>query len=476
MYAPRASQIRRCARALHAPGALLTGLLILSVAPLATGCRWTGVDTDSGCPPDTGTLQEPVIPQVIWGDLHNHTNLSHDGCEDPDNGCLPDGTLPGEGAFPRALASGLGFAALTDHAEFVAYERPSTGAAVNVWEHTADLVREADGTGVVGVMGYEWTSSCTGQDETYSPMHRTVLIEDVDACPGWRIPSCHSSGRVQYGAEIYSYSALAPAIRPSDLLERLESVGTSEGCEASRSIAFFHHTAQVRPAAVDWADPESFVDGDALVEIASEHGSSECDLSVAPAAACAFRQSTDYHTSTGSVQYALQMGHKLGFVGGTDNHQDEPGKVGDGPGHVRDLVEPTREDPWHLQYTEGTLTGALVTEDGFDRAMLFDILSARHTVVATWAAVDLIVYADGADGVRYLPGDNIPLAAMPLALTVLLGDPQVTRWEAEVVDAFGASTADMSLTIPVGEARYVRVQAWIGEDEHRIWASPFFAE
>jgi hypothetical protein len=243
-------------------------------------------------------------------------------------------------------------------------------------------------------------------------------------------------------------------------------------------VGFFHHTAQDRPASVDWADAESWVPTDTVVEIASQHGNSECDIENGIPEGCDWNLSEEHHIDAGSIQYMLQQGHKLGFVGGTDNHVDDPGNL-EGTGEVRDLENPDSDTPYHEQYTAGTITGALTDHASFDRGDLFDVLEARHTVVASWTAEGLVVYATGADGERYLPGDDIPTEAEPLALTVTLQDPTVTSYTAEIVDPFGAVTpitADTSLSIPTGEARYVRIRAFIGENEHRVWASPFFAE
>lgn len=433
---------------------------------------------DSGGLPDEDTAPEvPVkrVPRVVWGDLHNHTNLSHDGCEAPDNGCLPDADLPAEDAFPRAAASGLGFAAITDHAEFVRYVRPEDEVDIDIWQRMRELVEAAEGTQAFGVMGYEWTSSCTDAGDDYAPTHRTVLIEEPSGCAEWRIPSCHANGTLAMGAERYTYSSLEPAVLPSDLLTRLNEVPTLDGCAPSRWVAFFHHVAQERPAWVDWDSAESWVEGDTVVEIASEHGSSECDTRVATEG-CDWRLASDYHQDDGSIQYMLQQGHKLGFVGGTDNHMDEPGRIAGGPGKVRDLRNPEGDPPWHEQFANGTVTGALTYEAAFDRADLFDALAARHTVAASWPAGNLVIHADGVDGLRYLPGDDVPLAAMPLTLTVTLDDPTITEWFAEIVDPFGQIADATTLDVPAGEARYVRIRAWAGETEHRVFASPFFAE
>ena len=59
---------------------------------------------------------------IAWGDFHNHTNLSWDGCEDPDDFCTPRGETPGLDVFMQAEEAGLDFAALTDHGEWSRWE------------------------------------------------------------------------------------------------------------------------------------------------------------------------------------------------------------------------------------------------------------------------------------------------------------------------------------------------------------------
>lgn len=427
---------------------------------------------ESGKPVETGDSVEWSPPSVVWGDVHSHTNLSHDGCENSSNFCLPDETLPGEDALTHAAANGLGFAAFTDHAEFTGYGRDAEGIQIDVWERTRDLVSAGGGSSAFGVMGFEWTSSCTHQDPPYQQMHRTVLIEDVDACAQWRIPSCHNDGFAKYGAESYLWSDLEPAVQPSDLLARLNGVPSLSGCAASRWISMFHHTAQDTPAPVDWGSAESFVEGDRLVEIASEHGSSECDTTAGVADGCDWYLNPTRHLNSGSIQYMLQQGHQLGFVGGTDNHEGDPGSLANGAGKVRDLDAPGGPNPWHQQYAPGTITGVLSDAESFDRTALFDALEARHTVAASWPATGLLVYAVGTDGARYLPGDDVP--AGELSVTVALDDPRVAEWSAEVVDAWGSASPVGALSLAEGEAKYVRVRATIAGGDHRIWASPWF--
>jgi hypothetical protein len=441
-------------------------------------------------PEDTGTdsAGPPPLPDpiVVWGDLHNHSNLSHDGCENPGDRCRPDAAEPAEATFDNATANGLAFVALTDHAEFGAWSMAESTTTVDIWETMIDLVSDAEAGPTFGVLGYEWTSACTeGVGDDYQATHRTVILEAASTCPEWRIPSCHpTEGAIVLGSERYVYSSFDPAIYPSDLLARLRQVPLDDATCDTRWAAWFHHTAQSRPAWVDWGTELSWVEGDTVVEIASEHGSSECVDSSTDG--CDWRFS-EFHESNGSIQYMLQMGHKLGFVGGTDNHMAEPGRHGLGGGYVRDLDEPDSAAPWHTQFSSGTITGAISYDPAFDRGDLFDAIAARHTVVASWPATGLMIYATGADGERYLPGDDVPRTAMPLYLTITLDDPTVTEWYAEVVDEEGQPDLSYTVDIPANGARYVRIRAWIPEDtvggdtatsdreEHRVFASPFFA-
>ena len=114
---------------------------------LLAACRFTDKGTpddthttadDTGTPPVTGTLH------VAWGDLHAHTNFSHDGCEDPDTDCRADEDEPAELTFSRAEAYGLQFTSITDHAEVTTYERPDDAVSLDIWTATQDLVNAAD--------------------------------------------------------------------------------------------------------------------------------------------------------------------------------------------------------------------------------------------------------------------------------------------------------------------------------------------
>lgn len=434
---------------------------LLSVAALALGCHRGGLDTAT-----------PAPLSVAWGDLHAHSGLSQDGCEDPDALCLPDGDLPGEAFFDNAASNGLAFAALTDHAEFVTYRRPADGVELDTWERAHDLVTAAEAGPVIPILGYEWTAD--GVDEDQVGVHRTVLLEDPLACSAFRVPGYPQPDLKETfpAVEDYVPNPAAPVVDSRELEAALAAAGDAEGCTPTRSVSFLHHVAESPPASVDWSNPAFPLASDTVVEIASEHGSSECaDID---ADGCDWHAQSAVYVAPGSVQSALGLGLQLGFVGGTDRHDADPGRLDVGPGptsHLYDGDGDGVDDSAYLQYTSGTLTGVLAPAP-LTRAGIFDALQTRHTLVGSRAFSGLDVHAVDADGGSWLPGDALPSGTY----TVLaqLDDPDVTEWSAELVDPSNATTALGSVTLAPGDVVYVRIRATVAGVEHRAWASPFF--
>jgi hypothetical protein len=386
--------------------------------------------------------------------------------------CTARGDRPAENIFARAEANGLHFLAMTDHAEWKGWTDLQTGLTTSIWDGTRELIRRQEDGPTVGILGYEWTS-CESDD--YSGSHRTILLEDPGACEAWRVPGCAkddytSSPKETLARERYEPRGFA-APKPEVLAYALSLAAGEEGCADSRVVGFFHHVAYTRPGSVDWTDTRNADFGDSVVEIASEHGVSECaDLS---APHCQFQVNAEFYDPAGSVQAALQLGHRLGFVGGTDSHDADPGSVANGPGAAAidfDSDGDGVKDHVGWQFAPGALTAVLTTTTSPDRATILDAIDSRHTVAATWPFVTRIE-AVGVDGVRYLPGDDVPASASPLRLLVEhAGDDAVV----EVLEPWGSSEETLEVALAPGDVRYVRVRAWVDGVEVRAWASPFF--
>jgi len=414
---------------------------------------------------------------LAWGDLHSHTNLSFDGCEDPDNLCSCSGDSPGETAFAVAEENGLDFVAMTDHAEFETYIRDETGLTLDIHAETLAMAAQAEGGPVLPIVGYEWTGGYT--DDTTGEVlggHRTVLFESLTPCEEFWVTSGETQDiKLQYGLEHFVGRSSAVAGIPTQLTTRLEQAASK--CGQTRYISYFHHPGTLSPIEVNWDSPKVQVESDVVVEIHSEQGCSECydpDLQ-----GCDWEMDPGLHAPHGSVQYALQLGRQLGFVGGTDNHESKPGSVEDGPGPILNIGT----NPYIYHLTGGSLTGALYTGTELSRSALFDALEARNTLVASWPFDEVAVAALGSDGELYLPGSDVPPTASPLQLYVRLDDAAVDSWSVELLDPWNEIWVEAQgpcepqlFDLADGEVRYVRLRAWVAEEEQRVWASPFFGQ
>jgi len=418
---------------------------------------------------------------LLWGDLHAHSNLSGDACEDFDDSCLPWGDGPGAEMFAAAEEAGLDFLAVTDHAEHESYLRLDQGFELDIHSETLRLAAAADGGPVIPIVGFEWTGVYSLVDEATGHRavgggHRTVIFDGLEPCGEfWAGAGEFESAKSQLGFEDYLERDLL-LDQPDVFLAHLAVV--AQGCEPVRYLSWFHHPGAAVPRPVNWEHPTNRDLGDVLVEIYSEHGSSEChDLS---ASGCNWSVEEIFHEPSSTVQAALQLGYALGFLGGTDSHDGRPGSVEDGPSVVI-MVDADGEVIFQEQTASGGVTGALAASSVPGRVEIVDALEQRRTLAASWLFDAVRVAAVGQDGVVYLPGDDVPAAASPLDLLVEIEDAAVESWRIEVVDPYNElhlEGTEASLYEPldlgVGDVRYVRVRATMQDQEHRLWASPFF--
>jgi hypothetical protein len=430
------------------------------------------------------TADEAVVEtgrRILWGDLHTHSNLSYDGCEDPENDCLPVGERPGSEMFAVAEEFGLDFTALTDHAEFSLYNRNDLQLDLEIWEETLRLAAEAEGGPVIPIVGFEWTGVYNEYDPDIGGVvaaggHRTVVFDDLEPCEEYWVGASNPESRKDaVGIERYIYRG---AIQGGPDAMWAHMARADESCDQVRHLSWFHHSGLNRPRAVNWSLEMHQQLGDPVVEIYSEHGSSEChDLGMD---GCAWSVDDSIFEASGSVQSALQQGYALGFVAGTDSHDGRPGSLGDGPGVIVGDVGGSTGG-YHLQFAPGGVTGALVAGAEPGRKDIIDAVELRNTVAASWLFDAVRIAAVGQDGLVYLPGDDVPAEASPVRLVVEIEDAAVETWLIEVLDPWGqvwlsseVSSLEEPLDLAAGEARYVRVRATMQDQEHRLWASPFF--
>jgi len=433
-----------------------------------------------------------IARQVKWGDLHAHSNLSQDGCEVTDDNCADLGDRPGDVFFETALEAGLDFAALTDHAEWVTLysDGDTTGKGIDIWSAQNALVNEMESESFVAIVGYEWTWKKTlslDENGNFLGGHKTVVFEDTDICEAWRVAIPKSYEEAVKGVE----GAVVVTGNPytaANFNGLWNAFGQArEACGSAGVMTFSHHSAYELPQATDWANPDNAPDAafETLVEMYSEHGSSECWDTSVEHCDWALKSASDY-VGDGSVQAALYQGYELGFVAGTDSHDGRPGTTSDYScvAHFRDVDgDQIGDEPTCHDYGGG-LTGALVS-GGLSRSNLFDAFEDRHTIASSGPMIPVRAIGQGGDGRYYLPGSTVDIDTGMFSLRVssegLLAPNGFTLEALEVLDSTGEivySTTDASLELELDladdPAYYVRLRFTADKVEYRLWISPWF--
>jgi len=258
-----------------------------------------------------------------------------------------------------------------------------------------------------------------------------------------------------------------------DLWTMLDASECAEG-----AITFFHHPAYEWPQPVDWSLDHNAPNPnyETLVEIYSEHGSSECQDLSAPHCDWNLREDSRYW-GQGSVQMALALGYHLGFVAGTDSHDSRPGSVEDEPSCTARWSDSDGDglvDTPNCQSWTGGVTGVQVPTN-YARGDLFDAMRARRTIASSGPRPEVRAAAFAPDGGVWMPGEVIdtkePLriyasidGAEGVALELLDADGN-TRLSAE------GPVLDGDVELLPGEAIYLRARL---EDDQRLWVSPWF--
>ena len=360
-----------------------------------------------------------------------------------------------------------------------------------MWSRSADQVEAAAG-GVLPLLGYEWTAyQPLRADGRGKGSHRTVLFNQPTRCEAVRIPGRplpdEGFGRDR-GESVYLPDASREIVTEPAALWRALDAGIAACDEAGlRWISFAHHPAYTTPQQNDWRMSENAPLREQLVEIYSEHGSSECaDTS---ASGCDFALNLDNgHYPDGAVQTARQLGFRLGFVAGTDGHDARPGSLEDGPSavaHWEDTDEDGVVDSPMVQFAAGGLTGVGIPRgQALSEDALFDGLEARRTVATTGPRPNFQVYARGADGVLRPPGALLPAEALPAELFLEIEGSDSRLAAVELVDASGEVLVAKGDRIfrhrwapKTAAAAYLRLR-YSGPDaaEDRVWFSPWFTD
>jgi hypothetical protein len=221
----------------------------------------------------------------LWGDVHNHCDLSY-----------------GHGRFEDALARAalqLDFVSITGHAHWPDMPVDEPGVAHIVAFHVEGFARlrerwpahfaalaAAGASGLVVFPGYEIHSSAHGD--------QTILYRDLEP------------------------AAMILADSPAELKERL--LRDMPG----RAFSFPHHIGYRRGArGIDWSvfDPGL----SPFVEMNSMHGCAETSETDR-----AYLHSMGPLDGHGTMRHGLALGHVFGIVGNTDHHSAFPGSYGHG--------------------------------------------------------------------------------------------------------------------------------------------------
>ena len=250
----------------------------------------------SNAPEDVVFESNPLLvrddlPQILWGDLHGHSNFS-------------DGTGTPEDYYRYARdVAGLDVAALTDHDHFGMRFLDTTP---ELWEEIRQTTKRFHEPGrFVTLLGYEWTSWLHG--------HRHVLY---------------------FADEGQVLSSIDPKYQtPSQLWRALDG---------QPALTFAHHSAG-GPISTNWRyppDPKL----EPITEIANVHGSSEALDS----------PGVIYNPLPGNfVRDALDHGYRFGFIGSGDSHDGHPGLTqlasGAGKGGLAAIMAGTRDRQGVLQ-------------------------------------------------------------------------------------------------------------------------------
>ena len=303
----------------------------------------------------------------VFGDIHSHTGASGDGGSADLGTCIraSDETPADCGSVADlggiALANGLDFLATVDHVTAAA--ATTTEEAFETVFHAVNELHDPPG-GFVTLPGAEIFVELPGGAELG---HRSLLLFGTKTVlSGVGMADLQPSGTISN--EVSNCAAL------SSFMSGLESA-------YGPALLIPHHPGVDKPMATDWSchDPRWAP----VVEAYSEHGSSLDSASD-------FDPPWSGFAVSGTVRVALDPaghGHRIGLVGGTDNHDTHPGDVC----RLDTVLD-------HHPYGGG-LTGAVLDGPGsFGRVDLYEAFRSRRTYTTTGPKLPVVLEVSDASG------------------------------------------------------------------------------
>jgi hypothetical protein len=393
------------------------------------------------------------------GDLHSHTAASGDGNSSDLGGCNGDCGAYADVAG-HAEAYDLDFLSYTDHVN----GGPASEPTEFLWTFEAILDAHDPGDGLVTIPAAELFFDVSGHSSGHKNLYFFADNEDLEDI---EIEDTRFNGTV---------SSLNDCLSIWDWMATVESAWGDV-------VLLPHHPALGGDMACDWS---CHLETDApayspAAEIYGEHGdSSFVDTTFDPL--------WMPPTETSTLEAALdpdQFGLRIGFVGGTDRHDTNPGAV-----CKTDTVMPQHP------YGGGLTIAVVPEEEEFDRQPLYEALHARRTYATSGPLVPAVVeyWADGSylggmgEGLEFEDADE---------LEIRLKVPEL--WDAFVTEALMVSPDGQASMTAEGDGSFVSTleadqvpvylypmlildgEAWYGEDgcddggestEERVWLSP----
>ena len=339
-----------------------------------------------------------------FGDLHTHTGISPDGGSKDLGNCWDDDPLDGVDPPCGNLFDALHDAQEVYHLDFVSFTDHSV-AEPDLFDGFLEEGLEATTSTFVVIPGAERVLRYDGVTTMGNVGHKTNLVfgDDVDAT----LSVLHFRGE--------SYGLTKKFATCDDVWEHPARMAEDFG----PTLEFAHHPAAANIMITDWSCHNQTYQP--VVEVYSGWGNSlridTYDKLVDP-------------DPDAVVHEALEMGLRVGFVGGTDIHDTRPGGV---------CTTDSSENGTHI-YGGGLTMIALPDTAEFKRSAIYDELVARRSLVTTGpqmpVSVRWITPNRSPGGITHSIGEELVLhqtAGQSTILSVKIPSGGSPDWDSYVV-------------------------------------------